>query len=358
MDPVACNYNPNFNTANNLLCIYPNVYNCNDSSCINDSDDDGICDELEIFGCTDVYACNYNSLAENNDNSGFYSEDNYDCDGVCILDSDNDGICDSLEINSDSTNYNNCGGRYINPIFQNVEVISDITYSNEHNLQLDFYQGQGDTLTNQRPIIIYAYGGGFLNGTKEQAEAIAFANYFAKRGYVVASINYRKFAQDIFGEMISCGEITEFCWPFPYFCIPTGFDACYEPEDIDAYFSDAVAKAVSDGKSAVRFFRKSFAEGNQYKIDPDQIFWAGWSAGGIIGATNFFLDETEFEAINDPMLTNAVNYNGGFDGNSGNLGYSHIVNGAIGIGTGIYGILIIISTNIVKIIYSYSWRNG
>ena len=253
LDPLACNYNPNFNTEDNSSCLYSNIYNCNDNSCINDEDGDGICDELEIFGCTDELACNFNSLAENSDDSCTYSIINYDCNGLCINDIDNDGICDENEIDVDQDQFNECGGRYLNQIFQNVEVQTDIVYSEEHNLKLDIYQGSGDSMIEERPLLIYAYGGGFLNGSKEQAEAVSFANYFAKRGYVVATIDYRIFSQEIFGEMISCGEITEFCWPFPYFCFPTGFDACYEPEDIQTYFNDAVGKAISDGKSAVRF---------------------------------------------------------------------------------------------------------
>jgi hypothetical protein len=31
--------------------------------CINDIDFDGICDELELIGCTDNNACNYNNQA-------------------------------------------------------------------------------------------------------------------------------------------------------------------------------------------------------------------------------------------------------------------------------------------------------
>ena len=103
--------------------------------------------------------------------------------------------------------------------------------------------------------------------------------------------------------MIACGEITEFVG-YLILLFPTGFDACYEPEDIQTYFNDAVGKAISDGKSAARFLENHMEENNQYKIDPDQIFWAGWSAGGIIGAANYFIDENEFNNLDDPNLIN------------------------------------------------------
>ncbi len=54
----ACNYN-SLAGCNNGSCIFPSSYlNC-DGQCINDADSDGICDELELAGCSDSLACNY-----------------------------------------------------------------------------------------------------------------------------------------------------------------------------------------------------------------------------------------------------------------------------------------------------------
>ena len=75
-------------------------YNCN-GVCINDSDGDEVCDELEISGCLDSLACNYNVIATEDDLSCIYDVDAleyYDCFGFCLSDSDNDGICDELEV--------------------------------------------------------------------------------------------------------------------------------------------------------------------------------------------------------------------------------------------------------------------
>ena len=84
-------------------CMDPNAWNYN----ANANTDDGSCIYL---GCTDVTACNYDPNA-NVDNGGcMYPAQYYDCFGVCLEDSDNDGICDSLEIpgcmNPLSLNYN------------------------------------------------------------------------------------------------------------------------------------------------------------------------------------------------------------------------------------------------------------
>ena len=46
---------------------YPEeYYNC-DGECINDTDGDGVCDVLEILGCTDEVATNYSEDATEDD---------------------------------------------------------------------------------------------------------------------------------------------------------------------------------------------------------------------------------------------------------------------------------------------------
>jgi len=52
----------------------------------------------KIFGCTDEVACNYNVEANILDESCEYPNFGYDCYGECLTDSDNDGICDELEV--------------------------------------------------------------------------------------------------------------------------------------------------------------------------------------------------------------------------------------------------------------------
>ena len=57
----ACNYNPEANVPD--LCTFPiEYYGCN-NECINDTDGDGVCDELEVVGCQDPTAFNYNESA-------------------------------------------------------------------------------------------------------------------------------------------------------------------------------------------------------------------------------------------------------------------------------------------------------
>ena len=80
-DANACNYDPTATISDGASCTYPasQFVDC-DGVCLNDLDGDGICDEEEIFGCTDAEAVNYNPSA---------TEDNGTCDfgatGGCNL---------------------------------------------------------------------------------------------------------------------------------------------------------------------------------------------------------------------------------------------------------------------------------
>ncbi len=68
-DITACNFNPAANT-DDASCTYPlQTYLTCDGTCINDTDGDGVCDEIEIAGCSDPTAFNYNPQATNDDGS-------------------------------------------------------------------------------------------------------------------------------------------------------------------------------------------------------------------------------------------------------------------------------------------------
>ena len=122
---VACNYDP-LASLDNSSCYYlasisgntedmlddPGyyIYDCA-GNCFNDDDVDGICNELEILGCTDSSSlvCNYNPLATQDDGTCSYFDAIYDCDGICWADEDGDLVCDQNEIlgcqNSEACNY-------------------------------------------------------------------------------------------------------------------------------------------------------------------------------------------------------------------------------------------------------------
>jgi acetyl esterase/lipase len=122
-------------------------------------------------------------------------------------------------------------------------------------LRMNIYQPNQsiDTLT-KRPVIIFCFGGGFVTGSRTETSMIQLCQSFARRGFVTATIDYR------LGMNISNQELSK----------------------------RAVYRGVQDGRSAVRFFRNN---ANTYKIDPNQIFIAGHSAGAFIALHNIYMDK-------------------------------------------------------------------
>lgn len=97
VDVSACNYLQAVDS-----CTYAQQYYDCDTLCLNDTDNDGVCDELEVSGCMDSMACNYDSLAT--DSAACYMYDIVmNCGGDCTADIDEDGICDTDDNCIDTT---------------------------------------------------------------------------------------------------------------------------------------------------------------------------------------------------------------------------------------------------------------
>ena len=111
MDEFACNYVPEANTDSDpSSCTYKTEYLDCSGNCFIDEDNDLVCDQLEIIGCNEAGACNYNP-ASTEASVCIYPAENYlDCDNQCINDADEDGICDEFDIEScddlQALNYN------------------------------------------------------------------------------------------------------------------------------------------------------------------------------------------------------------------------------------------------------------
>ena len=94
-DLEACNYQEG--GTETTTCEYPEAYYDCDGNCLNDSNENDVCDELETTGCEDPDACNYI------ENPFFvvacdYPVPNYDCTNSCINDTNANGVCDEEEI--------------------------------------------------------------------------------------------------------------------------------------------------------------------------------------------------------------------------------------------------------------------
>lgn len=164
--------------------------------------------------------------------------------------------------------YNN---RYHSPVFDSITIDTNVVYGTapalvfpylsesntvDEDLLMDIYQPAADTL-NLRPLIICAHSGAFLSGSRKNDDMVDFCDSLAHRGYVAASIDYR-----------------------------LGMNILNSASSVRAVY-----RGLQDGRAAVRFF-KEFA--GQYKIDTNQIYLLGSSAGSFIGLHNMFMD-TEAE---------------------------------------------------------------
>lgn len=194
--------------------------------------------------------------------------------------------------------------RYTGTVFNEVDTLKDVEFAraewlnnpiallsdyNIHEgeaitknrpLYMDIFMPQGDTLT-QRPAVIFVHGGAFLVGSRHNEDMIAFCDSFARRGYVTATIDYRRGM----GANVS-----------RYYGIMTGISV----NEIHAH--RAVYRATQDGRAAVRYLRKN---AGLYGIDSTKIFMVGSSAGAFAALNNLYLDKPEEippGALNEPVL--------------------------------------------------------
>lgn len=149
----------------------------------------------------------------------------------------------------------NPGGGFYETLTGYPLNVDEFSLSNV-NLYMNIFQPIGDTLS-KRPVVIVCFGGGFITGSKDHWSIRLIAQELAKRGFVTAVIDYR-LGMNIFDEDLS---------------------------------KRAVYRGVQDGRSAVRFFKADAAGANIYKIDPEQIYIGGHSAGAFVATHNAYLDK-------------------------------------------------------------------
>ena len=144
-------------------------------------------------------------------------------------------------------------GRYYTELFPTVTVTSAVPFGSNTNflgtptnLSMDIYEPTGDTETD-RPLIVWAHGGSFIGGSRTDADVVALANAFAKRGFVCVSIDYRTGM-----------------WPI---------------DSVNAV--KAVLRASQDMKASIRYFYQDKQTTNTYKIDTNNIINGGSSAGAV-----------------------------------------------------------------------------
>jgi len=152
-------------------------------------------------------------------------------------------------------------------------------------LKLDVYIPDNDR--ENRPAIMLIHGGGFVGGTRKQDKIVNMANYFAKRGWVSFSIDYR-LKDDI-------GTVPQE-W--------VDFAVNLDPKMVPRLF--AVYPAIRDAKAALRWV---VANAGTYNINTNYITVGGGSAGAgtaiTLGISNQEDYRDEIRFTQDPTLATA-----------------------------------------------------
>ena len=151
-----------------------------------------------------------------------------------------------------------------------VNVTEDIIYAEglSHNdwnssnttalpLYMDSYVPENNS--QNRPLLMLIHGGAFVGGSKQQDAIVDIANYYASRGFVVFSIDYR--LRDHIGTI-------------PQAWIDATSDD--SPSNLNQVF--AMYPAHRDAKAALRWI---MANAQSYHINKDYITLGGGSAGAI-----------------------------------------------------------------------------
>lgn len=199
--------------------------------------------------------------------------------------------------------------RYIDPIFTDVSVEANVVYGVNATvilvsqvgqavpqpLVMDVYTPDGDTEVD-RPLVIMLHTGNFLppsvnggcSGTHKDADVVHAATELAKRGYVVASADYR-----------------------------LGWNPV-SPDPTTRVFTliNAVYRGIQDSQTCIRFFRKSVdSGGDPYGIDDTKITLWGFGTGGYIALASATVDTItdsyipKFLTPLGPMVNEPINGN-------------------------------------------------
>jgi para-nitrobenzyl esterase len=198
------------------------------------------------------------------------------------------------------------GKRYVEDIFPDT-TMSVVKYGKNAvtggfttDLYMNIVQPKGDVVA-KRPVIIFAFGGGFVQGKRQ--DMLPFCQAFTKKGFVTVTIDYRLYNYLLLGQPDSL-KIT-----------PT------------------IVQASQDMKAAIRYLYKDAQTTNTFRIDTTNILVGGVSAGAITAMLAGELDATDPVA---PWLKTIIDNEGGLEGASGNPGYSSKVKGIINMSGALY----------------------
>ena len=124
------------------------------------------------------------------------------------------------------------------------------------SLYMDRYVAEASRETNA-PCLIFAFGGGFVGGERDNPAYVPYFEYFARKGYAVVSIDYRLGLRETAGSRS---------------------DPTATPEALAERFFAAVDMAVEDLYDATSFI---VGQARAWGLDPSAVVASGSSAGAI-----------------------------------------------------------------------------
>ena len=168
-------------------------------------------------------------------------------------------------------------------------------------LKLDVYCP--DTNTTNRPVLMFIHGGGFTGGIKHKPEIIEMGKYYASRGFVYVSIDYRTTEELGNIDDMNQEEVIEYYRGIaPQEWIEHSLEGAESTKQIQQ--AVAMYTAQRDAKAALRWV---IANADTYEIDTDEIAVGGASAGAIttvaLGLTDLGDFRDEISLQDDPTLS-------------------------------------------------------
>ena len=146
-------------------------------------------------------------------------------------------------------------------------------------LRVDVYKCENGTQTS--PALIFAFGGSFKHGQRDDARYLPMFNFLADNGVTVISADYRTALSNLDPADIN------------------------EPEDFADALTGAIQTAVLDYTRATAF---TVSHASEWGIDPTRIFACGSSAGAIT------VLQTQYELCNRNTAPGALSANFNYAG--------------------------------------------
>lgn len=157
----------------------------------------------------------------------------------------------------------------------NVSYGSAIDHAgNSQDLLMDIYKPVGDD-NCLRPVIVLIHGGAWISGSKEDPNLVIMSRELAKKGWVVANINYRLGTHKTSNYNMYALCNTSISAPCGYIC-----------DSSEIYRANF--RGMQDTKGAIRFMKDRFAIDSS---DINNVFLAGESAGGFVAFAAAYTDQ-------------------------------------------------------------------